>query len=208
MSKNIFNILGLFLLFINSSAGQVFEKDEFIEVGLRVSKFIDSSFLINSRFRNQIKDPNVEIEGLKPSTEGKNYSLRFRYGNLLTQKTFLVNEIGFAARDEQAICFCHVCDKIAISNSLTTVFSLDAGVGLRHFITSIKDVTIFVEGMSNLSITTNESNLFYVGYSVHPILQYDLFRNLELNIKLGVEQSFIGYQKLERYFEIGFLFRP
>jgi len=206
--KKIFKLVFAFSVLTLSISvnieGQNLDSNKFFEFGFRTSKFFKTSFLSNSRFKDQIKDPTTEVEGLIPSNEGRNYSLKLRYGTQIKPRTQLISEFGFAIRDEQAVCFCHVCDKIAKSNSLTKLFSFDTGLGIRYFIGRFKRFNFSVEAFNNISFTANESNLFYYGYSINPIIDLAVNDKIKLLLKYGFEQSFSSYEKKERYFEIAF----
>ena len=166
------------------------------------SKFIRSSFIENSKYQNQLSDPNTEIEGLIASPTGRNYSAKLRYGKKVFRNTHLITEIGYANINEQVVCFCHVCDKNSNPTTLVILNSINAGIGIRYQIVEFKKISFSFEAIGNYSLLVNESDIKYFGYSIHPLVQYELNEKLEVNIKYGYEQSFKEYEKKERYIEL------
>lgn len=200
MKKIIFGIAINFLL-INFCLGQNFKSVDFFELGIKSSKFIESSFLENSKYQKELSDPNTEIEGLIASPTGRNYSANFRYGKEMFSKVHLLGEFGFSKLNEQVLCFCHVCDKVSNPSTLVSLNAINVGVGTRYHIFKIKKINFALDAIGNFSFLTNESGIKYFGYALHPFVEYPISKNLNINLKFGYEESFKNYQKKEKSFE-------
>lgn len=199
--KKTLAAFALSLLLINLSFGQDTETSDFFELGLKSSSFIESSFLENSKYREQLSDPNTEAIGLMASPTGKIYSAKLRYGKTIFSKTHLITELGFSKLDEQVMCFCHVCDKIANASTLVSLNAINAGIGIRNQILKMNNLNFSIEAIGNYSILSNESGITYFGYAIQPVFGYQFNERLSTNFKIGYEQSFNDYNKKEKYFE-------
>lgn len=200
--KNVIFTLLANVGIVSFCLGQKVKAPDFVEFGIRTGRFIETSFLENSKYRDQLSDPATAITGLIASPTGKNYAAKFRYGKGLNKRAYLIAELGFAVRDEQVYGFCHICDNIPGSFTLVKINTFDSGVGLRYQIVNIGNFNFSVEGIGHYSVSTNELGLHYFGYSVHPLIQYRFRETLHLNLRYGFEQSFNQYEKKERYAEL------
>jgi len=203
MKKYVLIVLVNLMLF-NFCKGQNATNLDFFEIGIRSGKFIESQYLENSSYQDQLSDPKVEVQGFIASATGRNYAAKIRYGKSILNNAHLIGELSFTTRDEQVICFCHICDKASRPSTLVNVNSLDLGTGFRYQIVEHKKIKLLVEGIGHLSIRSNESDAGYFGYSIHPIIQYELDERLNINLRYGFEQSFGEYKRKERYFELAF----
>jgi len=197
----------LFFLLVNFCSGQNSNSGDIFEFGIKSSRFIESSFLENSKYQNKLSDPNTETEGLIASPTGKIYSTKFRYGKKIFTKAHLIGEFGFSKLNEQVVCFCHACGKIANPLTLVNLNAINIGVGTRYQIFKIKKINFSFDVIGSYSFLTNESGIKYFGYSVHPFVEYQISNNLYVNLKYGYEESFKEYQKKEKYFEFAINYR-
>lgn len=200
-SKSIFTLILLFSFQIGYTQTDKIAAD-FIELGIQTKHFLQSDYLQKSEFSHLIADPMIDVEGLMPYYDHFNFSFKLKYGKVLNQRTHLITEIGYNQRAENTICFCHVCDKAAQVNTLTTVKSLDLGIGARYRIKDWNRFHVSVEGSTVFSTATNQSKVIYFGYYLAPILGFQVSKNLMLNAKTGLEQSFGQYSKIEAFGEL------
>ena len=199
--KNPILVILVNFIFISLNFAQDYEKSNFFEFGARTGKFIESTFLEDSKYKNQLSDPATESTGFMVSATGRIYAAKFRYGIEIFTKIHFIVESGFVSRNEQVIYFCHACDLASIPSTLTRVNSFDIGTGIRYQLFELNKFKLLIEGIGNYSISSNESGIRYFGYSIHPLIGYNFGKKLSVNLKFGFEQSFGDYEKKERYFE-------
>ena len=197
----------LILLVFNFCWGQNSNSQDFFELGVRYSQFIKSSFLENSNFKDELSDPNTEIEGIIASPTGNNYSLKFRYGKKIAKNAHLIVEFGYSHLNEQVICFCHVCDKISNPSTLVSLNSVNIGLGTRYEFLHINKFHLALDLIGQYSSVINESEINYFGFSVQPLIEYEINKKLNINLKLGFEESFKDYQKQEKYIEFAIKYK-
>jgi len=191
-------------LLVNMCLGQNPNSGDFFELGIKTSKFIESSFLENSKYKGELSDPNTEQQGWIASPTGRNFSAKFRYGKRIFPKTFLISEFGFTRLNEQVRCFCTslVCDKLDVTSTLVSLNAINIGIGTRYQVFNFNKFSFSFDLIGTYSFLTNEPGVKYFGYSVHPILGFEISKRLIINLKYGFEQSFNAYQKKEKYFEL------
>ncbi len=187
---------------INLCLAQSSNSSDFIELGIRSSKFIESTFLENSIYQSELSDPGLVDIGYLASPTGNNYSAKFRYGKRLFSNVHLITEVGISIFNEQVVCFCHACDKISIPSTLVSLNSINAGIGVRYQIFKIDKIKFSIETIGSYSFISNESGLKYFGYSIHPFIGYRIKKGLNINLKIGYEESFKDYEKKERFVEL------
>ncbi len=197
-------VIAVHFVLMNFCSGQDFNNGDFFELGVKSGKFIESSFLVNSRYQSELSDPAIEDVGLLPSSTGKNYSAKLRYGKKIFTNAHLVGEFGFSRLNEQVLCFCHFCDKIAGPFTLVSLNAIHAGIGGRYRVVQIKRFSLSLEAIGSYSLLTNESDVKYFGYSIHPMAEYRISEKLRVNLKYGYEQSFNDYEKRVKYVELAF----
>ena len=200
MKKLTLGIAINFLL-INLCFAQRFESNDFLELGFRTGNFTESSFLETTDFQNQLADPNTDIEGLLASPTGRNYSAKFRYGKKLFPNFHLISEVGLTKLNEEVVCFCVVCDKPYEPFIFATFYAVNTGLGARYQVIKINRLSFSIDAIGSFSFLTNESDVQYYGFLVQPFVEYQLSKNLSINLKYGYEQSFNDYQKKEKYVE-------
>lgn len=191
----------LTLLAFNFCYGQNSNSQDFFELGFRYSKFIESSFLENSKYKDELSDPNTEIEGIIASPTGNNLSIKFRYGKKIFNKVHLISEFGYSHLNEQVICFCHACDKVSNPSTLVSLNAINIGLGTRYSFLNINNFHLAFDLIGNYSSIINESGISYIGVSVQPLIEYEINKKININLKLGFEESFKDYQKKEKYIE-------
>lgn len=189
-------------LMINFCLGQDTSSKDFFEIGFKSGKFLESSFLENSRYHGELSDPNEELVGFTASPTGKIYSTKLRYGKKVFKNGHLIAELGYSKLQEQVNCFCHICDKVSIPTTLVKLNAINAGIGTRYQILKIKRFDLSIEGIASFSFLINEPDVKYFGYSIHPFVGYQLSENININLKYGYEASFKNYEKREKYFEL------
>jgi len=177
--------------------------EDFFEYSIRISKLRTSSFLENSTFQDQLNDPAIDDLGLMPSFTGINYAMKFKYGKSLSSDVNLLTELGYAHRNEQVIAFCHVCGFIPKPSTVAKVKSIDLGTGIRYHIEEIEKINFSIDIMLNYSFVINESDIWYLGYYISPLIEYKLDDNWRFNFNAGFEQSFKKYQKTELFLGFG-----
>lgn len=190
----------------NISFSQGSNSIDFLEFGIKSSKFIESSFLQNSKYQSELDNPNIEVIGFVASPTGTNYSAILRYGKKVFNNAHLVALLGFSVLNEQVVCFCHICDKISRPSTLVRLNSFSSGLGLRYEVLQIERFNLSFEAIGNYSFLTNESDVEYFGYAISSLIGYQINDSLKFNLKYGREQSFNSYQKKEHFFELGINF--
>jgi len=205
--KKLNIVIAINFLLMNLCFGQGFESNDFFEVGLRTSNFTETSFLENSEFQKELTDPDTEVEGLRPSPTGTNFSVKLRYGKKIFSKIHLIGEVGFSWLNEEVVCFCHVCDKISNPTTLVTLNAINTGLGARYQIIKVERLSLSIDAIGTFSFLTNVADVQYYGFLVQPFIEYQLSKNLSINLKYGFEQSFNDYQKKEKYVEVGINYR-
>lgn len=201
MKTKLFLTLLLLICFQISYAQNEANKYDFVEIGIRSSRFLKSDFLNSAKYSDQIADPEVAIEGLMPVKTGSSFGINIKYGKGLNAKTHLIMKLGYAQREEQVICFCHICDKAPETTTLVTVNSFDLGVGARYLLMQRNDIDFQIEGSTIYSIA--EGEMMYLGYYIAPMLGFKMTENIMMTTKVGFEQSFGKYSKMETFAEVG-----
>ncbi len=203
--KKLIIILAVSCLLINFCNGQHTGNADFIEVEGRTSRFIESSFLANSKYQTELNNPFEKFEELRliPAATESNYAIKFRYGKQIFAKTYLIGELGFSKYNEQTLCVCDVCDKAASPTTLVSLKILNFGIGVRHQVFRMNRFSLSVEAIGSYSVATNESGVDYFGYAISPVLAYQITEKWNLNFRAGYEQSFQDYQKKEKFYGIG-----
>jgi len=199
-------LLSLFLT--NTGFGQDNSKKNFIEFGVQIGQFIESPFLENSSYNSQLSN-RTELAGWIASPIGSTYAAKLRYGRNIESQLYVIGEIGYATRNEEVDCFCHLCDKGYQPPILTKVNSLDIGIGARYEYLTVKDFNFLVEGISHYSFSTNELNRTnFLGYRISPVMiAYVFSESLSANLKYSFEQSFGDYKKAEQSLELAVNYR-
>lgn len=203
--KNLVLVTLIHLVCYNISFSQ--QNADFFEFGIRTSRFIESDFLEKSTYRELLSDPSIEIGGYVPSLTGKNYAAKLRYGKGLSKKVHFITEIGFAIKNEQVTCFCHLCGKTSIPGTVAKIKSFDIGTGFRYQFLEWNKLLLSVDGVVSYAFSITKSGARSLGCYLNPVIEYQLTPRLNINTKFGVEQSFGRYNKKERFLELGVNYR-
>ena len=206
MLRILLSFVFLFVLTIcqgqNDSA-----KSDFIEIGFHGSSFSNNRFIENAAFYELMGNPQKDPVGYIPVGTGNEFGLNLKYAKQFTEKFHLVSSVGYSRRIENAICYCHFCDKVFVGEQPLKINSIDAGIGARYSFFQKANFNFSGEGMYFYSFSLNQDGFQYSGFYFSPIIGYDLSNSIQVNVKLIFEKPILKYNKNELPFEIAILKR-
>lgn len=195
-------ILGLVLFFL---IGYIHDSNSqsAIEGNINYVRILETNFLDKPKFRPLLGNPETDDSGLIPANRAIGFEIDLSYVKQFSKKFSWIISGGYIQRQEQAKCFCHVCDKLPSRSNFLDVKNFELGFAGRYLVANYKNTRFSLESGFRFAILGNYTEAHYLEYEMSAVAIRELTNELAIKFLFGLQKSFGSYKRTGATIGIG-----
>ena len=174
-----------------------------IEGSMHYVRILETNFLDIPNYRGLLGNPNTEDSGLIPANKAIGFEFELTYVKKFSNKFSWVLSAGIIHRQEQAECFCHVCNKLPSRVKFLDVNNIDIGLAGRYLLSRYKRTKFNIESGFRFPVLGNRNESKYLEFEIKTVAIRNLANGLSLKVIIGYEKSLLNYKRAGVIFGMG-----